>query len=121
MRLFKNQVALHLPKALFLLSSTNEERTHTSIAELGYNLSMEVLTYLKDQKTHKIDRISFVGHSLGGLIVRSALPYLVKYQEKMHGYLSLTSPHLGYMYNTNSIISTGMWFLKRYHKSDSLK
>ena len=39
----------------------------------------------------------------------------------MHGYLSLGSPHLGYMYNTNSLVNAGMWVLKRWRNSQCLQ
>ena len=35
----------------------------------------------------------------------------------MHGYLTLCSPHLGYMYKTSKLFSTGMWVLKSWKKS----
>ena len=66
-----------------------------------------------------LNRISFIGHSLGGLIIRAALPHLSEYQNNMYSFLTLSSPHLGYLYNTSSIIDTGInnifaTFLKNY-------
>lgn len=54
-----------------------------------------------------IIRISFIGHSLGGLIIRAALPHLSKYQDRFYSYVSLSSPHLGYISNSNKVIDTG--------------
>jgi hypothetical protein len=54
---------------------------------------------------------------LGGCIIRAALPLLEKYKDKFHGFLTLCSPHLGYMYKTSKIFSTGMWVLKTWKKS----
>lgn len=39
----------------------------------------------------------------------------------MYGYMTLGSPHLGYMYNSNSLIDAGMWVLKRWKKSKCLQ
>jgi hypothetical protein len=64
--------------------------------------------------------LTFIGHSLGGLIIRAALPYLEKFKDKMHGYLSLCSPHLGYMYKSSKIFNAGMWILKKWKKSVAL-
>ena len=50
---------------------------------------------------------------MGGLIIRAALPYLENFSNKMHMYISFSSPHLGYMYNSSKIIDAGMWFLKK--------
>jgi len=58
-----------------------------------------------------------VGHSLGGLIIRAALPLLEKYKDKMHGYMTLCSPHLGFMVKSSKLITTGIWFMKAWKKS----
>jgi hypothetical protein len=57
---------------------------------------------------------------LGGLIIRAALPHLEEYKDKFYTYISLSSPHLGYMYNSNTLFNAGMWFLKKWRKSVSL-
>lgn len=67
-----------------------------------------------------MSRLTFIGHSLGGLIIRAALPYLEKFKEKMHGYLTLCSPHLGYMYKSSKLFNAGMWVLKKWRKSTCL-
>ena len=90
---------------------------------MGNNLAKEVKKYVKewcysrDGKTFHLKKLTFVGHSLGGIIIRSALPFLTEYKSLMYGFMSLGSPHLGYMYNTNSLIDAGMWVLKRWKKS----
>lgn len=85
MRTIKNQVSLYLPRALCLCSSANEDMTEGSIDLMGSNLAKEVRKYIKDWcfsrdgKTLHLKKLSFIGHSLGGLIIRSALPYLEDY------------------------------------------
>ena len=64
--------------------------------------------------------MTFIGHSLGGLIIRASLPYLDKFKDKFHGYLTLCSPHLGYMYKSSKIFNAGMWILKKWRKSTCL-
>ena len=56
-----------------------------------------------------LEKLSFVGHSLGGLIIRAALPHLIKYKEQMYTFVTFSSPHLGYMYSSSSIVDAG-WF-----------
>ena len=68
-----------------------------------------------------LSKLSFIGHSLGGIIVREAVKHLQAFKSKMHGYVSLGSPHLGYMYNSSSLVDAGMWFIKKWKQSDSLK
>jgi hypothetical protein len=68
-----------------------------------------------------LEKLTFIGHSLGGIIVREALKHLGSFRAKMHAYISLGSPHLGYMYNSSSLVDAGMWLIKKWKQSDSLK
>lgn len=55
-------------------------------------------------------RISFVGHSLGTIIVRSALarPQMRPLLPRLHTFLSLSGPHLGTLYNSSGLVNMGM-------------
>ena len=57
---------------------------------------------------------------MGGLIIRACLPYLDKFKDKMHGFVTLCTPHLGYMYKTSKLFSTGMWLMRKWKKSTCL-
>lgn len=35
------------------------------------------------------------------------------YRKFFHTYLSLSGPHLGYLYSTNSLFNSGLWLLKK--------
>ncbi len=85
---------------------------------MGQKLASEVQTFVCDNcPGTTLGRISFIGHSLGGVIIRTALQYLGDFKDKMFTYLSLSSPHLGYLYNQSKIIDAGIWILKRWKKS----
>ena len=67
---------------------------------------------------------------MGGVILRSALQYLEEYKEKFHLFMTLSSPHLGYMYNSNKLvdlgtlkfsIKKGMWYLQKFEDNRSIK
>ena len=62
-----------------------------------------------------------MSHSLGGLISRAALPWLEEHKSKLFNFITLSSPHMGYMFNNSTIIDAGMWFLKTWKKSQSLQ
>lgn len=66
-------------------------------------------------------KLSFVGHSLGGIIIREAIEHLAEFTEFFHGYVSLGSPHLGFLYNSSTLIDAGMWLLKSWTQSACLK
>ena len=68
--------------SILYCSESNQDDTTVSILQLGKNLAEEVITFI-NQNCHgvNLEKISFVGHSMGGLIVRTALPYLVQYKK----------------------------------------
>jgi len=121
---FRNFVWKLLPLVSCLISKSNEADTHASIEQLGLNLATEVKLHLHryfENRTDKLKKISFIGHSLGGIITREALKHLGKYADVMHGFVSLGSPHLGYMYNSSGLVDAGMWMLQKWKNSKSLQ
>ncbi|RYR17423.1 hypothetical protein Ahy_B03g062175 isoform C [Arachis hypogaea] len=80
LRLVRNQWLLIDPKIHFLMSEANEDKTSGDFREMGSRLAHEVITFLK-KKMDKVSRnailtdikLSFVGHSIGNLIIRTAL------------------------------------------------
>ena len=116
--MIKNNIALVFPEVMFLMSSANEDHTEGDISEMGVRLAQEVNTHISQYcPGNSLGKISFIAHSLGGLISRAALPYLQEHSKKMCNFITLSSPHLGYMYNSSTIIDAGMWFLKTWKKS----
>ena len=80
---------------------------------MGHNLAQELDQYIHDYCPGKsLAKLSFVCHSLGGLIMRAALPHLKSYASKFHSFFSFACPHLGYMYSKSSIVSAGLWVMK---------
>lgn len=106
---------LSMDKYTFLCSCSNEDSTDGDIQDMGHNLAQEVKN--KIAELPQVARISFIGHSLGGLIIRAALGDLVEVRGKMFTYMSLSSPHLGYMQNKSQMVEAGLWLLKKVNKS----
>ncbi|CAD8174235.1 unnamed protein product [Paramecium octaurelia] len=121
MRLIKNNLQLQYPNHHYLMSRANEDLTDGNLSDMGQNLAQEVKQYILDWIKNNPFRISFLGHSMGGVIVRAALPHLSDFKINMNTYISLSSPHLGYGYNNSLLIDAGLWFLKRMRKSVSLQ
>ncbi len=63
---------------------------------MGYKLAEEVKTIIRIktyyEESDTIKKISFIGHSLGGIIIRAALPHLKNYSDKFYTFLSLATP-----------------------------
>lgn len=88
---------------------------------MGKKLSEEIEEFMKENcPGPQLGRLSFIGHSLGGLIIRAAIPYLEKYKLKFHGFMTLCTPHLGCMFSQSKLLSTGIWVLKNLKKSHVL-
>ena len=86
---------------------------------MGVRLAAEVDYELT--KYLEIPQICFLGHSMGGLIIRSALPRLQKYKSYFHAYISLSSPHLGFLYSTSKMVDAGLWFINTMKKCTSIE
>ncbi|XP_024525450.1 uncharacterized protein LOC9659903 [Selaginella moellendorffii] len=126
LRLVRNHWLLADPEAEVLMSLANEERTSGDLSELGGRLADEAAEFLKSRMSkprkygaYRNFKISFVGHSIGNLIIRAALmetsfqPYL-KY---LYTFLSISGPHLGYLYSSNPLFNSGLWILKKWKGS----
>ncbi|KAK8473123.1 hypothetical protein PHAVU_001G063050 [Phaseolus vulgaris] len=122
LRLIRNQWLLIDPKVEFLMSETNEDKTSGDFREMGQRLAKEVISFVKKKmdKAAKYGnlgdiRLSFVGHSIGNLIIRTALAetMMEPFLRYLHTYVSVSGPHLGYLYSSNSLFNSGLWLLKK--------
>lgn len=59
-----------------------------------------LITIQQKEHPRKIGRISFIAHSIGGLVFRLAFkhPRLASYKTLFHLFLSLNVPHLGLLF-----------------------
>jgi pimeloyl-ACP methyl ester carboxylesterase len=122
MKLIKNTMSVVYPEAAFLCATSNEDLTDTDIIEMGNRLAAEVKNHIIEFfPPDSLQRLSFVGHSLGGVIIRAALPRLLDLKDKFHALLTFSSPHLGYKVNTSSVIEAGIWVLQKFKNSNCLK
>ncbi|XP_061600581.1 protein FAM135A isoform X2 [Cololabis saira] len=123
LRLVKTYLELGLPGARidFLMSERNQNDTFADFESMTDRLLDEIVQYIQIYSL-TVSKISFVGHSLGNLIVRSVLtrPRFKCYLSKLHTFLSLSGPHLGTLYNSSALVNTGLWFMQKWKKSGSL-
>ncbi|XVF64268.1 hypothetical protein PTKIN_Ptkin09bG0154800 [Pterospermum kingtungense] len=122
LRLVRNQWLLIDSKIEVLMSEVNEQKTSGDFREMGLRLAHEVISFVK-RKMDKASRsgrlrdikLSFVGHSIGNIIIRTALAegVMEPYLRFLYTYVSLSGPHLGYLYSSNSLFNSGLWLLKK--------
>lgn len=123
-----------------LCARSNEEHSDESIEVMGEKLAEEIVQFCKENypfllnnsgnKNNRksmllgdVGRISFIGHSLGSLIIRKSLEkeIMKPLLSNLHCFISLASPHLGTIYADSPLVSTGMWALLKYKKCHVLK
>lgn len=108
-------------KVQVLISTINEGRTEDSIEILGKRFALELQRYLNDSQPTANYKLSFIGHSMGGLIIRTGLCFLDNVEEHLFSYISLSTPHLGYLYSPSTHIQAGLWLMKTIQKADSIE
>lgn len=121
MRLLRNTISLIFPSAEIYSAKSNNDHNEDSIKEMSKRLAKEVMDYIRDKTSLpiismvKIWRLSFIGHSAGGLVIRRALEdeVLAPVLSRLYAYVSLGTPHLGTMYAESQLVCTGMWVLQR--------
>ncbi|XP_057350002.1 protein FAM135A isoform X10 [Manis pentadactyla] len=123
LRLVKTYIELGLPggRIDFLMSERNQNDTFADFDSMTDRLLDEIIQYIQIYSL-TVSKISFIGHSLGNLIIRSVLtrPRFRCYLHKLHTFLSLSGPHLGTLYNSSTLVNTGLWFMQKWKKSGSL-
>lgn len=108
MLLIKGCLIQSYPDMFVLNSQKNENLSDCSIETQGYNLATEILNYVNH---HSLSlsrlKISFIAHSLGGLIARAALPYLNSISYCFDCFITLSTPHLGIGSSENCLVNFG--------------
>ena len=73
--ILKNCLEIRFQCKVFI-STINEGRTEDDIEVLGKRFALELQRFLNDSSPSLNYKLSFIGHSMGGIIVRTALCYL---------------------------------------------
>ncbi|XP_075525403.1 protein FAM135A isoform X2 [Dermacentor variabilis] len=123
LRLVRTYLELGLPMVNFefLMSERNQGETFEDFETMTDRLVSEI-SYHIEVFALKPAKISFIGHSLGNIIIRSALtrPEMKPYLNLLCTFLSLSGPHLGTLFNNSGLVNMGMWFMQKWKKSGSL-
>lgn len=121
MRIIRNSISKHYPSTHILCSYYNESKTNGNIFKMGKRLSNEIKKYISDNfYSESLNSLSFIGYSLGGLIIRSSLPHLQDFHSAFNFFLTLSSPHLGCSIHKSKLVEAGIWIIKKLKKCKSL-
>ena len=128
MRILKSHLLFVFPTLRVHCAEGNNDKTHDSIDEMGIRLATDIHNFIRKrvpdlQYENSPGRISFIGHSMGGLIIRRALQEesMQKYLKKMHVFVTLATPHLGTSYAQSQLVASGQWAMMKWYKCQSLK
>jgi len=115
LNLLKNNLALLFFDSMFFLSAIDENECESDIHKMGEKMAKDLMKYLDDKGVNfPLLEINFFGHSLGGLVIRAALPFLEKFKDVMNSLVTFGTPHLGMKYHNSKLLSAGMWILKKF-------
>ena len=122
LRLYRIYLTLALPQMRleFLMAQSNQGDTFCDFNLMTDRLLAEVLEYITDQPVPPA-KISFIGHSLGNIVIRSLVTRqeFSQYLPRLHLFFSICAPHLGTRLQ-NGIVSMGMWAVRKWYNSTSL-
>ncbi|PAV78806.1 hypothetical protein WR25_00499 isoform A [Diploscapter pachys] len=106
----------------FLMSRTNQCETWADINCMARNLLHEIKEHLNVEGLN-IKRISFIAHSLGGVIVRAAIGIQDEnstwLHPLLHTFFTINTPHLGLMYLGKSA-NIGVHLVQWWKRSQSI-
>ena len=116
LRLLRSHLAQLAPNAVHILIDALEGNTSQPIRESGEVLAREIVQILRTrgldlQADHPTALLSFVGHSLGALIVRAAIASKTlrnhAAQLRYRTLLSLAAPHFGSRFGGSKLVRNG--------------
>ncbi|KAJ3005592.1 hypothetical protein HKX48_000602, partial [Thoreauomyces humboldtii] len=112
-RQYRNKVILarqnlNLPAhdLVFLNSNSNEDDTFDDISALADNLVAEINEFVESERI-RVGRMSFVCHSLGGIIARCAIEKsgMDAYRDTYESFTTMATPHLSVGLTSNRLLS----------------
>ena len=128
MRALKAHLLFVFPTLNVHCAEGNTNKTYDSIDAMGVRLADDIHYHIcrkvSDlQYDGSPGRISFIGHSMGGLIIRRALQEekMKRYLKKLHVFITLATPHLGTSYAESQLVASGQWAIMKWYKCQSLK
>ncbi|KAI8609394.1 putative serine esterase-domain-containing protein [Chytriomyces sp. MP71] len=128
MTMYRNQV-VHSLRCLgfyandqaYLVSAVNEADTLQDIGIMADRLVSEIRAFIREKHIN-VERISFVCHSLGGIIARCAIQTegMASFQAKLESFVSFSSPHASLYFHSNALMISALRVYQLIGQSKSL-
>ncbi|KAI3633057.1 hypothetical protein MIR68_009132 [Amoeboaphelidium protococcarum] len=113
-RLYRNLIsqiaepfqAIQSKNCVYLMSKTNTEDPLQSLELMGSKLAQEVVAFIT-KNLLLVNKLSFICHSMGGLVARVAVEseVLEQYKDCLYQLITVGSPHLGMIGLQNQSLS----------------
>ena len=123
LRALRNHLALSISVGVdFLVARSIEDHADDDISKLGDLLAQEVVDHIRTEN-QRIGQISFIGHSMGTIVIRAAIqcPVMEKYLNCLRTFVSLSGPHLGVADAESVRVSSALWVLSTLWQSTNIK
>ena len=120
--LLKNFLELYLQEGThYLICQSMQGHPNASIKQLGEHVAMEVDEFIS--QIGMVDKLTFVGHSMGTLVTRSCLrsKYMQKYLDCLYSFFSFSGPHLGVAISESKTIGCAIGFLSTFKRSKNIR
>ncbi|KAJ9461096.1 hypothetical protein DIPPA_02433 [Diplonema papillatum] len=123
---FKNYLQLYVaPGTEYHCVESMEATPNDSIRALGENVAKEVAAVVQQRRSRSLStrRLTFVGHSMGCIVIRAALqaremePLLTS----LYTYISLAGPHLGIPVSNSKRIGCALGLLSSVQRSANIR
>ena len=112
MREWKHILKSHYKNVLLYSATSNQRNDVESIAQMGENLAKEILSWEDLPPDSTNFHLSFLGYSLGGVVIRHAIQFLQSYKSHMHSLITLGTPHI-LLKEERKLMKSGLWYMKK--------
>jgi hypothetical protein len=101
---------------VFLFSKCNQGNTLGNLVTLGNNLAREIADFIRWEGL-QVKNLSFVSHSLGGIIARLAIrnELLSEWRDRFHTFTCLASPLLSLLLHSHQVLGSALSILKTFY------
>lgn len=91
------------------------------LSRLGELIADEIIDEIDNiREEYPIDRITLIGYSMGGLVLRAALPHMESLKKYLKTFITLATPHIGYLTTHSKILTAGMWVAGTFNINNSI-